>query len=563
MKQRFKIQFFLFLLLAVSHSHAQTWSNGASHEWQPKLSIDTNKDDFTTQAKEAAIIFEQGNGKYAFDTWNPVYQKSLQLRARYDGAKFDTGYGAFKFIPAGKSDEVIARIEIKDKSIDPDKIFFQTKNGTRYQVPYQNGAYRLTLPSAAVNDGYELYAFHPKGMGYITLGKLVVLSYPTHEQKVVLVKVNGANIDEQAVKEKFDDIYHPVGVNWSVSTDAFSYSGDVQFFESSSGLLDAYTTPMKALQSAYMQEREIDAGTAYVFIFENGESSDELDRSKAGFMPRGKQFGYIFKNGFGSTENLCIGIAHELGHGQFQLKHPFDNSYGLKEKELPENLMDYKDGTSLAKWQWDGINDPGLVNRLFERDEDGMLVSGNPKVLVLIEEEGFGHTCLGLYTSNGLQIYTFGRYNGSYIPSSGGFGPIGDGILVRYQNKTDVDSYIKEHLNKGGTAKIYMLFLDNISQIEYFLRSKWEAGDVLLSDNQYFYTGRKIGTYILSSNNCTTLTVEALKEGGFDVMKEAINLETPSNSTWAPLTLSSFFKYFIKTPKQYQAYDVTEQFRKK
>jgi hypothetical protein len=32
--------------------------------------------------------------------------------------------------------------------------------------------------------------------------------------------------------------------------------------------------------------------------------------------------------------------------------------------------MDYTDGTHIAKWQWDLIHDPGVIVRVFERDED-------------------------------------------------------------------------------------------------------------------------------------------------------------------------------------------------
>jgi hypothetical protein len=36
--------------------------------------------------------------------------------------------------------------------------------------------------------------------------------------------------------------------------------------------------------------------------------------------------------------------------------------------------MDYTDGTRIAKWQWDLIHDPGVIVRVFERDEDAMKI---------------------------------------------------------------------------------------------------------------------------------------------------------------------------------------------
>jgi hypothetical protein len=90
-------------------------------------------------------------------------------------------------------------------------------------------------------------------------------------------------------------------------------------------------------------------------------------------MPRGKQFGYIFKKNLSNQEINQV-IAHELGHGRWRLRHTFDDKYGaiFKENEPADNLMSYGGGTHIAKWQWDEINDPAWVNNPFESDEAGM-----------------------------------------------------------------------------------------------------------------------------------------------------------------------------------------------
>jgi hypothetical protein len=96
--------------------------------------------------------------------------------------------------------------------------------------------------------------------------------------------------------------------------------------------------------------------------------------SEEGFMPRGKQFGYIF-TGEKSVGGDNHTIAHELGHGRWKLRHTFDSAYGsvFGEKET-DNLMSYSGGVHIAKWQWDEINDPAWV-ALFDSDEDGMSVA--------------------------------------------------------------------------------------------------------------------------------------------------------------------------------------------
>jgi hypothetical protein len=99
-------------------------------------------------------------------------------------------------------------------------------------------------------------------------------------------------------------------------------------------------------------------------------------------MPHDKQFGSIFTQGF-ADDDLYVGAAHELGHGMFGLKHPFDNDYKIPALST-DNLMDYADGTHLAKWQWDLIHDPGIILRVFERDKDAMKYKD-----ILLDQEYF------------------------------------------------------------------------------------------------------------------------------------------------------------------------------
>jgi hypothetical protein len=86
----------------------------------------------------------------------------------------------------------------------------------------------------------------------------------------------------------------------------------------------------------------------------------------------------MFTQGFASLYGLYVGVAHELGHGMFSLKHPFDNDYKMPALST-DNLMDYNDGTHIAKWQWDLIHDPGVILRVFERDEDSEIMQNNAK----------------------------------------------------------------------------------------------------------------------------------------------------------------------------------------
>ncbi|WP_163273521.1 hypothetical protein [Dysgonomonas sp. 511] len=184
------------------------------------------------------------------------------------------------------------------------------------------------------------------------------------------MEVNGYKANRSTGQSYLDKVYNPVGVTWEVDSNPFSYEGDLSdMFKEGSKLLSAYNDKMKALQNAYKEKHSVESGTTYLFIL--GKSGG----SEAGFMPRGKQFGYIFTDKL-SEDKVCHNIAHELGHGKWKLSHTFDSTYGsvFGEKDT-DNLMSYSGGNHLAKWQWDVINDPAWFSNPLDGDDKGASIS--------------------------------------------------------------------------------------------------------------------------------------------------------------------------------------------
>ena len=85
-------------------------------------------------------------------------------------------------------------------------------------------------------------------------------------------------------------------------------------------------------------------------------------------------------------------VAHELGHGCFLLRHPFDDAYGssdMRERERTDFLMGYNDGSHLPKWQWDMTHNPAVFKPLVKEDEDGEMLCNSlnvKKIISLIRE---------------------------------------------------------------------------------------------------------------------------------------------------------------------------------
>ena len=88
--------------------------------------------------------------------------------------------------------------------------------------------------------------------------------------------------------------------------------------------------------------------------------------STQGFMPLKGQFGYAF-----NPTNLVKTIAHELGHGVFGLKHPYEE-FGIAEG-VTGYLMDKGDGTVLNHTDWKRMHEPGIQLNWFQKDESGEL----------------------------------------------------------------------------------------------------------------------------------------------------------------------------------------------
>lgn len=333
----------------------------------------------------AIVSFEKGGGSYAFDTWQNYYQsvsiiESKKVYEHLNGGNKKPYHVPWKLLPAGESDVVKAKIELIDKNFDPEKVIFSTPQGTTFKSVYDSKSktYTLSLAAGQDNDVQEIYALNKlSNDNYQTLGKLNVITYKKQSPKLVIVNINNYTIDKQSLKAELDNIYLPVGVNWQVSSDAFSYENDKDnFLNTESSLLQSYTEPMKKLQAAYAAAKGgIDKSTCYIFVL--NYSGTEKNRNTAGFMPRGKQFGYIFLSNLKASE-VNNAVAHELGHGLWKLRHTFDESYGKTAQATQgttNNLMDYNGGMALAKWQWDMMSAPAIFDGVFDSDEEAMKLS--------------------------------------------------------------------------------------------------------------------------------------------------------------------------------------------
>ena len=340
--------------------------------------------DFNTESlssKYGYIHFERGEGKYAFDDGQEKwYKKSVKVDRFYK--PFAKGYIApWKLVPVGENDIVMAKYDGL-KNIDLKKVRFVSEPNSAALPARLNETeqtWTITLKSVSAGASYDVFAIYEG----VVIGKLRVVSYDKHQHQITLVPINEVKLDKIAIEQGLNTIYNPVGVQFSVDIDESmrgNYDWEVE--SEKDGLLSTVgksfwgydkelkeSTEMLNLQKTYQQA----AGTldgAYLFVLNGATGLEGQKGDLLGEMPRKSRFGYIFAGNSPNTEEIVHTIAHELGHGIFTLQHTFDAEYGKDTQGTTNNLLDYKDGTDIAAFQWNVMANPAVFTAM-DKAKDG------------------------------------------------------------------------------------------------------------------------------------------------------------------------------------------------
>ena len=334
--------------------------------------------DFNTEtlsSKYGHVHFERGEGKYAFDEGlEKWYKKSVKVDRFYK--PFAKGYIApWKLVPTGENDVVTAKYDGL-KNIDLKKVRFVSEpNSAALPAKFNEAEQTWTISLRSVSSGasYDVFAVYEG----VAIGKLRVVSYAKQQHKVTLVPINEVRLDKTTIEQGLNAIYNPVGVQFSVNVDERmrgNYSWETKTEKDS--LLGVVgksflgydkelkeTPEMLNLQKTYQQE----AGTldgVYLFVLNGAKGLEGQKEGLLGEMPRKSRFGYIFAGNSPNTASLVHTMAHEVGHGIFTLQHTFDAEYGKDTQGTTNNLLDYKDGTDIAAFQWNVMANPAVFTAM-------------------------------------------------------------------------------------------------------------------------------------------------------------------------------------------------------
>jgi hypothetical protein len=332
----------------------------------------------TLSLDKGTVTFTPGTGNvYAFDAWKSSYAGKTAVEKEYESLASGKYHVSSKAIVPDEQEQVIATLTNAASGISASKLKFITGKGIVLTAKDNgNNSFSINLTGGPGGDAQEIYAAHPDGNGgYVSLGKLLLVSYKPLQKTLVLVPIGTqTTVPAEQIKTALEKTYKKLGITYTVQVDeSFRYNktwdrnGDSVLQDKGSAFLsNDFTGEEKALKKAYKKATKIDDNSVYLFVVNEAALSDG---DLAGKMPRGSQFGFVFTKQ--ATEATIVRtVVHEIGHGDYTLEHTFSTNVGL-EKGSTDNLMDYGSGYGLIKYQWDVLHDPGSVWGIFEDDAAG------------------------------------------------------------------------------------------------------------------------------------------------------------------------------------------------
>ncbi|UOX35066.1 fibronectin type III domain-containing protein [Flavobacterium sediminilitoris] len=340
----------------------------------------------------AKVVFSRNDQSVAFDDSSANYSGAPnKLAAEYKTIKDGSG-NDYPFYYKGiinkedgkvSYDYVTAKITITDTLIEAKNIVFNVKG-------IKVNAIDSTTVGNVVTKTLKVPAFTTEGDNEL----LALVKTDSLKQKVVgammvvpikdigtvninLVPVNGATItqaDIQAIK----NIYGGAGVTLNITTLPAHTDGITTLECGNSGWIANYTNEQNAFIDRFKATTTINNNAYYLFVTKDITPSRPL----SGFMPLHRQFGFVFTGQTGTGEikqtngsGLATVIAHELGHGAFELEHPWEKYDYDKNAYATNWLMDYASGTKLPYRHWQQISHPKTKLYLFQSDESGEQVT--------------------------------------------------------------------------------------------------------------------------------------------------------------------------------------------
>ncbi|MFK7033404.1 hypothetical protein, partial [Flavobacterium oreochromis] len=282
------------------------------------------------------------------------------------------------------TDFIDALIEINDSKIKVSDIVFNS-NGVQAKTvgtPQPEGnKTRVTLEVPVFDSStvVELMAIikstEANGKNKLIGASKIIPIKQLPAVNLTLIPVNGAAIPED-IETQLNALYKDAAVSFKV-TKAKEYTVTKNTLEcGKDALLEKLSEDQDAFVKGYTKDNKPQKDEFYIFVTKGITPS----RPIAGFMPRHSQFGFVFTDTAAQetkpNSSITSVMAHELGHGVFELEHPWEQyATGNKNSNTPW-LMDYTAGTKLPYVHWQRISHPKFGVYVLDGSTKGELASG-------------------------------------------------------------------------------------------------------------------------------------------------------------------------------------------
>ncbi|TCI84693.1 ADP-ribosyltransferase domain-containing protein [Tenacibaculum sp. M341] len=465
----------------ITDANGQTWSvdeegnvtesgevaEGGATNSENTNGVNNQGEAIALTAEGVVVTFtNDSNDVYGFD----AYQKDQKETKNLYKTLNNYYVIPYKAVPRGKETTIIANLDITDKNIQPQDIIFKTKDGIAIsKIDSTATSYTLKLKGAFTDASIETQAVVKKSGKYEVAGAFI--QYQAEVKSIDVVLVNATNNNIEKVKESLQSIYKKALVELNIkeikdftSTLETLVPGSV--IESGEGeLLAKYTSGQKEINKA-LKGRDDFNKNAYYLILTNKEPST---RKEKGVMPLGKQFGYVYMNN-GATDRT---VAHELGHGAFQLKHPFSSQgYGYSEKAT-NWLLDYGTDVKLPFVHWRSIHNPTLQIGIFDADSEGQSVATAMPISLAINKKKYnGKYYFGYLTPSGERLVLSDDYTPIFFHgiANDTYNEVIPGTLIGFKRK-----------NSNNNRNVSE---EKIDEVVY--KAKIENGQFLGYENFYY-----------------------------------------------------------------------------
>ncbi|THD67383.1 fibronectin type III domain-containing protein [Robertkochia marina] len=322
-------------------------------------------------AMGAMKFFEGEESRFALDQADNEWKK-----ARYPKLKApnqNDHYPIHKAVVAGKEEVFYAATTPAfDENIE--NLLIKTMEGR-------------AIPLEVVND--TLFKITLSGLqGYLEEQALICVKEPEADKYRVLSTFYIHHLKDQGTipltlvegrpgaitsdfPEVLEEVFGKVGAEFSINySGVFLPEASLWDIENENGLLDYhgsglladYPKEFQAFHRQFIRSSFFSEPDDYHLFFLNGALNNT--GGVAGFMPPGRQWGYVFSDGSPQEKQSAAAIAvHEIGHGVFGLEHP-------EEADRSGLLMSQATGIDLSYLDWQRMNENRPVTAWFDPDEE-------------------------------------------------------------------------------------------------------------------------------------------------------------------------------------------------